>query len=125
MILSTVSEFVRLKVIGLLFLIIAYLTEQRLTLDVAEDTASLSNDRRSLEVPFVFHGRKHVVHLPYNPYRIVSSDVKVYDQEDNLLNIHSTTCPGLEDFLFHPEALNHMYSGKVGKVVVESDDYDD
>lgn len=120
MVLSAVFDFLRLKTIVLLFSIIAFLTDQRINMDVDEDTARLADDRKTLQVSFVFQGNRHVVDLPYNPYRIQSSDVKVYDSEDNLLNIHHTTCPGLQDFLYHPDALNHYYSGKVGKVVVES-----
>lgn len=113
-------DFVRLNLLRFLFFLIAYLSEQRLCMDFVEDTAKLSDTRKSLEIPFVFQGKRHTINLPYNPYRIESSDVKVYDSEDNLLDIHYTTCPGLQDYLFHPEALNHIYSGKVGKVVVES-----
>lgn len=124
MVLSTVVDFARLSILRFLFFLIAYLTEQRLCMDFVEDTAKLSDNRKSLDIPFVFQGRQHTISLPYNPYRIQSSDVKVYDSEDNLLNVHYTTCPGLQDYLFHPEALNHIYSGKVGKVVVETSDED-
>lgn len=119
MVLSPVIDFVRRSLLRFLFFLVAYLTGRRLSVDFVEDTARLSDSRKSLEVPFVFQGRRHTISLPYNPYRIESSDVKVFDLEDNLLDIHYTTCPGLQDHLFHLEALNHIYSGKVGKIVVE------
>lgn len=120
MVLTSFVDYIRTNVLRLLFFLIAHLTEQRLCMDFMEDTARLADNRKSLEIPFVFQGKQHTISLPYNPYRIESSDVKVFDSSDNLLNVHYTTCPGLQDFLFHPEALNHIYSGKVARVVVES-----
>jgi hypothetical protein len=123
MVLSYLGRTLKLYTLQMLFTIVAMLSGSRLQGDVSEDTAFLSEDRRSISVGFVLHGVHHKVDLPYNPYSIESLEFKVYNGEDKLLGMHYTTCPGLQDFLFHPEALNHIYGGVVKRIVVEDNVY--
>lgn len=114
-----VLEYFRVQTVGFLFTAVAYLSNVNLETRPKRETATLSNDRKSLEVSFVFQGKEHIVKLPYNPYRIQSSDVKIYDKEGKLMSIHYTTCPGLQDFLFKDDVLTHFYGDVIGKVEID------
>lgn len=116
---SDLREYFRVQTIAILFATVAYLSNVNLETKSKRETATLSDDRKSLEVSFVFQGKEHIIKLPYNPYRIQSSDVKIYDKEGKLMSIHYTTCPGLQDFLFKDDVLSHFYGDEIGKVEID------
>jgi hypothetical protein len=119
MVFTYLGKALRLRTLQLLFTVVAMLSGTTLNAEATEDTAVLSEDRKSLSLSFVLHGTRHSIDLPYNPYRIESSEIKVYDEEGNFVDSHYTTCPGLQDFLFHQVVLDYIYEGNVGRVVIE------
>ena len=119
------KDALRGYLLDLLFTLVAYLSGHKLT-HAEEDTAELTNNRKGLRVSFIFNGQVHEVVLPYNPYRLSHRKVVVIGAKngEKLLET-SSKLPGLDDFLFTKETLEHIYDERIETIDFEMDEFDD
>ena len=115
-------EYIREKVLDYLFVMVGYLSSHKMV-HVEEDTAELVQDRRGLKIKFVFGGRVREIVLPYNPYRILTSEYAVTCKGEELpfMDLVSTI-PGLDDVVFNKENLSKIYGREIESVVRVNDD---
>lgn len=115
-------EYLREKTLDYLFVLVGYLSSHKMV-HVEEDTAELVHDRRGLKIEFVFGGRAREIVLPYNPYRILTTEYALtYKDEDLPFTNVVSTVPGLDEVVFNRENLSKIYGREVAAVVPINDD---
>lgn len=123
---SHYQDALRTFCLDLLFKLIGWLSHHKLS-HAEEDTAELTDNRKGLRIGFTFGGQQHEITLPYNPYRLSHRKIiaKETPESDPVLE-QMTSLPGLDDFLFTREHLEHIYDRKLGVVEFEtSEEFDD
>lgn len=119
------KDLLRGFLLDLLFALVGYLSSHKLT-HAEEDTAELTDNRKGLRISFTFNGQVQEIVLPYNPYRLTHRQVVVVSAKtgEKLIDAPSKI-PGLDDFLFSKEALEHIHDQKIETVDFESNEFDD
>jgi len=125
---SHYKDILKKYCLDLLFKLIGWLSHHELS-HAEEDTAELTDNRKGLRIGFTFAGQQHEITLPYNPYRLsrrrIIAKEFCTDYSEPIID-QMSSLPGLDDFLFTREHLEHIYERMLDVIEFEtSEEFDD